>query len=359
MKKTIALLFGILLVISCTTSNDSNTTSNDSNGNSNTTGLPTLTTKTVSSIAATTAVSGGIIANDGGAAIIQKGLCWSTSANPTIALTTKTSSGMGTGAFTSNLTSLTVNTTYYVRAYATNGVGTAYGNQVSFTTLQNANGTNIAGPNITDIDGNAYTTVTNCGLTFAKQNLNVSKYSDGTPIPQVTSQTAWQSTTIGAWCYYNNDPASEAVYGKLYNWYAVAGIYNAAAETNPALRKKLAPTGWHVPTDAEWTSLTNCLGGQTIAGGKIKSTGTIQAATGLWNAPNTGATNASGFTGLPGGYRYNFGTFANMGFNGYWWSSSEINTALSWNHSLNYDNGDAGRDGFYKKYGFSVRCVRD
>lgn len=231
--------------------------------------LPTLSTTAVSSISITTVVSGGNISNDGGAAITTRGVCWSTSSNPTIALSTKTNDGTGTGAFTSNLTGLTANTTYYVKAYATNSFGTAYGNQFSFTTLQDPTVINVTGPNVTDIDGNTIQSVTNCGLTFTKQNLNVTKYTDGTPIPQVTDPTQWANLTTGAWCYYNNAPANGAIYGKMYNWYAVAGIYNSASATNPALRKKLAPTGWHVPTYTEWTELKNCLGGgQQLLGAK-------------------------------------------------------------------------------------------
>ena len=238
---------------------------------------------------------------------------------------------------------------------------------ITFKRPTNPNDINIAGPNVTDIDGNVYASVTNCGLTFTKQNLNVSKYSDGTPIPQVTNPTDWANLTTGAWCYYNNDPASEAVYGKLYNWYAAAGIYDAASLANPALRKKLAPTGWHVPTDSEWSSLINCLdpnadGGNTlpnVAGGKMKSTGTLQAGTGLWQSPNTDATNESGFTGLPGGCRCGAGTAAGIGIGGLWWSSSENDASSAWSRDLNNGNGNAfGYYGF-KKFGFSVRCLRD
>jgi uncharacterized protein (TIGR02145 family) len=218
----------------------------------------------------------------------------------------------------------------------------------------NTSGINIAGPNITDIDGNTYQSVTNCGFTFTKKNLNVSKYSDGTPIPQVTDPTQWANLTTGAWCYYNNDPANGAVYGKLYNWYAVAGIYDAASFANPALRKKLAPAGWHVPTDSEWTQLTDCLGGEGVAGGKMKSTGTS-----LWQSPNMDATNESGFTGLPAASRYDTGTFGVFGNFGNWWSSTESGTESAWDRSLFYSDGFAGSCTCYKRYGFSVRCLRD
>lgn len=225
---------------------------------------------------------------------------------------------------------------------------------ITFKRPTNSNGINIPGPNVTDMEGNTYQSVTNCGLTFTKQNLNVSTYSDGTPIPQVTDPTAWANLTTGAWCYYNNDAANGTTYGKLYNWYAAAGIYDAASLVNPALRKKLAPTGWHVPTDAEWTTLTTCLGGESVAGGKMKETGTAH-----WNSPNTDATNSSGFTGLPGGYRFDNGTFLGIGDYGHWWSSSEYGTTTAWYRTLNFWNGGVDRSWNYAVYGFSVRCLRD
>ena len=196
--------------------------------------------------------------------------------------------------------------------------------------------------------------VTICSQVWAAKNLDVTTYSDGTPIPQVTDPTAWANLTTGAWCYYNNDPANGAVYGKLYNWYAAAGIYDAASLSNPALRKNLAPTGYHVPTDAEWTTLTTCLGGESIAGGKMKETGTAH-----WISPNTDATNSSGFTGLPGGYRTNDGAFYIVGNFGYWWSSSEYNTTFAWSRNLDYNYGGANIYSSNERQGFSVRCLRD
>ena len=218
--------------------------------------------------------------------------------------------------------------------------------QAQITALQNANVTPL--PNVT-----IGTQI------WSSTNLDVTTYRDGTPIPQVTDPTAWAGLTTGAWCYYNNDPANGAVYGKLYNWYAVAGIHDAASLNNPSLRKQFAPQGWHIPSDAEWTTLTNFLGGSTLAGGKMKSTGTIQAGTGLWASPNAAATNESGFTGLPAGFRNSNGPFDFIGYYGMWWSSSEPNTASAWIRYLDYDDGSAYRTNYAKDYGFSVRCVRD
>jgi uncharacterized protein (TIGR02145 family) len=320
--------------------------------------LPTITTSAVSLITQTTASSGGNISSDGGAVVTARGVCWSTSASPTIALTTKTTDGTGTGAYTSNITGLTHNTIYYVRAYATNSLGTAYGNEVSFTTV-NPSSTSLA-----DIDGNIYQLVTICNKTWTKSNLNVSKYGDGTPIPQVTNPSQWANLTTGAWCYYENNTANGPIYGKLYNWYAVLGIYDAASGANPALRKKLAPTGWHIPTDTEWSALINCLdpnanGESNIAGGKMKSTGTIQASTGLWINPNQAATNESGYTGYPAGYRDFGGYFNFISYFGQWWSSAAYDASSAWLSGLNFSNGFAERGIESKKNGLSVRLLRD
>ena len=186
---------------------------------------------------------------------------------------------------------------------------------------------------------------------WSSTNLDVTTYRDGTPIPQVTDPTQWTNLTTGAWCYYNNDPANGAVYGKLYNWYAVAGIH----DTDPSTPNKiLAPQGWHVPSDIEWTTLTTFLGGESIAGGKMKSTGTS-----LWQSPNTAATNESGFTGLPAGGRDDYGSFSNIGLNGFWWSSSEFISNSAFNRYLYYNYSFVNRQFIFLNYGMSVRCLRD
>ena len=189
---------------------------------------------------------------------------------------------------------------------------------------------------------------------WSNRNLDVTTYRDGTPIPQVTDPTQWANLTTGAWCYYNNDPANGPIYGKLYNWYAVAGIHDNDPNTP---NKILAPTGWHVPSDNEWTILTTFLGGISLAGGKMKSSGTS-----LWQSPNTGATNESGFTGLPGGNRGNSGTvFFPSGIYGVWWSTTENNDIyLSiWAYQLTNTNNITLRDFFVKRWGLSVRCIKD
>jgi uncharacterized protein (TIGR02145 family) len=194
---------------------------------------------------------------------------------------------------------------------------------------------------------------------WTSKNLDVTTYRDGTPIPQVTDPVAWAALTTGAWCYYNNDPANGAIYGKLYNWYAVAGIH----DTDPSTPNKvLAPTGWHVASYAEWNSLSNFLGGYAVAGGIMKSTGTIQAGTGLWESPNTGATNDIGFNVLPGGYRSNQGDFYNI--NNEFWIS--FNTTPYAFRNLRYDRSEINSPnlfGYYnhftEKAGASIRCIKD
>jgi uncharacterized protein (TIGR02145 family) len=299
--------------------------------------IPVLTTTAASLITQASASSGGNITSDGGASVTARGVCWSTSADPTIALSTKTTNGTGTGVFTSSITGLNPNTAYYVRAYATNSVGTAYGTQVSFTTSSGGQtGT------VTDAEGNIYKTVTIGTQTWMAENLKTTKYNDGTTIPLVTDGTAWGALSTPGYCWYGNNAATyKATYGALYNWYTV----NTG---------KLCPTGWHVPTDEEWITLTDYLGGASVAGGKLKELGTVH-----WASPNAGATNATGFSALPGGYRYDYGPFNYIGSNGSWWTSNGIYTYDAWFRYMNYNNSGVSSYSTSKKNGNSVRCLRD
>ena len=215
------------------------------------------------------------------------------------------------------------------------------------------------GGGMTDINGNTYNSVIIGTQEWTKENLNVSEYSDGRPIPQVQDLTQWSNLTTGAWCYYANNIPNGQIFGKLYNWYAVAGIYDAASLANPALRANLAPAGWHFPTDTEWTQLTDYLGGAAVAGGKMKSAGSTSDGTGLWVGTNEYATNVSGFSGLPAGYRDNDGGFNYIRLNATWWSSSENDTTDAWWRSLNTNNGIVEGSYASKKYGFSVRLMNN
>lgn len=194
---------------------------------------------------------------------------------------------------------------------------------------------------IQDIENNYYRIVSIGTQVWMVENLMVTRYNDGTPVPLVTSDSEWNNTTSPAYTWYDNKSSE---YGALYNYYTVA-------DTNTL---NICPIGWHVPSDAEWTILTDFLGGLGNAGGHMKEAGLSH-----WNAPNTGANNQSGFTGLPGGYRDSSGPSILMGGSGYWWSSNEDSESHAWNRGLDYATVDAGRYSSYKKHGSSVRCLKD
>jgi uncharacterized protein (TIGR02145 family) len=309
--------------------------------------LATLSTLPMGNITATSAVSGGNITGGGGTPVTQRGVCWTTAPNPTTANNT-TNDGSGLGSYTSTLTGLVAGATYYVRAYAINSAGTAYGNQVQFTAA-GGGGADYLNPNltygsVTDQNGNTYATIVIGTQEWMAENLRTTTYANGDPIPNVTDGSQWIGLSTGAWAHYQNNAIYENPYGKLYNWYAVADPRN------------VCPTGWHVPTDAEWTVLSDYLGGEDVAGGKMKSTGTQ-----YWNLPNTGATNESGFSGLPGGYRdyQDNGAFYNLSFSGFWWAALEFDLDLASRKSLTEGTSLMGSGGFPKKIGISVRCLRN
>ena len=199
------------------------------------------------------------------------------------------------------------------------------------------------GEGATDIDGNTYQSVIIGTQEWMVENLRTTNYSDGTPIPNVTVNTEWGNLSTGAWCHYDNDNQHEATYGKLYNWYAV--------ETG-----KLCPTGWHVPTDAEWIVLTDYL----TANGHSGAEGRALKSTSGWYSGGNGTDNY-GFLGLPGGYRYGDGDFDYIGYDGNWWSSSQsqLYTNYAWNRYLDYYVDNVYSSYYNKKLGYSVRCLRD
>lgn len=194
---------------------------------------------------------------------------------------------------------------------------------------------------VIDIDGNVYHSVTIGSQVWMVENLKVTKFNDGTNIPNVTGALAWSNLVTPGYCYYNNDAANKNKYGNLYNWYAV----NTG---------KLCPTGWRVPTDADWTTLTNYLGGENIVGSKLKEKGTSN-----WWSPNAEATNETGFTGLPGGNRAINGSFGFTGIYGFWWSTSEINNTDVWGRSLCYFNIAVTKSLEPKGTGQSIRCIKN
>ena len=270
--------------------------------------LPIVATYSVTDITISTATCGGTVTYDGRDTVTVRGLCWNTTGTPTIA-DSKTLSGDGTGAFTFSFSGLTPGTTYYVRAYATNSIGTGYGSQVSFKT----NGV------FTDSrDGNVYATVQIGTQTWMAENLAYSPYS--TPLDMWSANAA---------CYYVFHRSTNTVY------------YNYTAALNSC------PTGWHLPSEAEWTTLSDDLGGDAVAGGKMKSV------TG-WDSPNTGASNESGFNALPDGYLLvGIGFLNNHWWSG-WWSISQYRCRF-----LEFDNSALGVTGFYYGNGYTVRCIKD
>jgi uncharacterized protein (TIGR02145 family) len=200
---------------------------------------------------------------------------------------------------------------------------------------------------VTDIDGNVYPTAEIGGQCWMAENLKVEHYGNGDSIPTGMSDSAWIATTSGAFVAYEGDPANVATYGLLYNWFTVIDS------------RGICPTGWHVPSESEQAVLISVLGGETVAGCKMKTTGTLSEGTGLWQSPNTAATNSSGFSGLPGGLRGFDGFFLALSGNGYWWTSSEHVSTLAWYWFLSYNYRGAYRSSTTKQFGLSVRCLKD
>jgi uncharacterized protein (TIGR02145 family) len=317
--------------------------------------LPELTTDTVIYISQTMAQSGGTVTVFGGDEVIELGVCWSTYPTPTVADQRIFSPGLQI-SFSRILTDLTPGTTYYVRAYLTNSVGTGYGNTISFTTL------NYAGT-VTDNDGNVYPTIIIGNQEWMAKNFQGTHYRNGDAIPNVVDNTAWQALTTGAYCEYDNNETNVVTYGRLYNWYAVKDSCN------------IAPAGWHVPSDDEWKQLEIYLGmDPEVAdqqgyrwtngneGGMLKEIGTSH-----WFYPNTGATNESCFSGLPGGQRRFDGDFDDIDHHAFFWTFTDFgywddeNLISTYPHTRELSSLYSGifREYDFKVAGLSVRCVKD
>jgi uncharacterized protein (TIGR02145 family) len=295
--------------------------------------LPILITSEISNIAYNTASSGGTISSNGGSGIISKGVCWSTSQNPTI-INEKTVNTTGNTTFTSSITGLIQNTNYNVRAYATSSNGTAYGNQINFTTQAGDQSTRPI-----DVDGNVYHSVTIGTQVWMVENLKVTHFRNGYDITNVTDNLAWSEAGM-SYCNYDNNENNSSIYGRLYNRSATMSYYN------------LAPVGWHVPKDQELFILEQFLGGDKTSGGKLKERGITH-----WQSPNTSATNSSGFTALPSGYRNFDGSFEDLGISCYYWSAGGWAEHYIW--TLKYSNAGFGISFGSDYNGYSIRCIRD
>jgi len=267
---------------------------------------------------------------DIGENINSYGHCWATIPNPTI--NDLKTSFIGTPLkqveFMSELDPLNSMTKYYVRAYVVTELDTFYSNETDFSTLT-----------LSDINGNDYKVVKIGTQLWMAENLKTTRYNDGIDIPR---DAAWQKDTTGAYAWFNNEEVSfKPLYGALYNWFVV----NTG---------KICPSGWHLPSDAEWTQLTDYLGGIDNAGGKLKESGTAH-----WDSPNTGATNETGFTALPSGCRYWDGTFSNNRACSYFWSATKSNSTEALYRGLYMDTDNIFRGQILKQTGFSVRCLKN
>jgi uncharacterized protein (TIGR02145 family) len=308
---------------------------------------PDVFTAAVSGVLYSTAICGGNVTNDGGSFVVSRGACWSVSENPTT-IDNKTIDGAGAGEYSSSLYALKPGTVYYVRAYATNSKGTEYGDEISFTTkiADVKFNTSLTYGTLTDIEGKNYKTIPIGIQTWMAENLKTTKYNDGSAIPKIVDNGQWTNIVTPAYSWFeDNDSLYATIYGAYYNFFTVS-------------TGKLCPAGWHVPSDTEWQVLVDFLGGNKIAGSKIKETGTNN-----WIFSNKDATNATGFTALPSGMRGTLdGTFSGQGYYGGWWSSTAVDPsplASAWNRWVHGDTTVVARSQIFKKDGFNVRCVKD
>ncbi len=293
---------------------------------------PTVMTAEVIDIDKTSATCGGTVTSDGNDEVTVRGVCWSTDQTPVIS-DDRTRDGSGTGTYTSSITGLYCNTTYYVRGYAINGEGTGYGNTVSFTTEEE-----IVEP-ITDIDGNVYNIVVIGSQVWMAENLKVTHYWNGDVIPHVADYDEWRELTEGAYCNYANDPIIASFYGHLYNFDAVIDSRN------------ICPEGWHIPSRYEWETLIDYLGGESVAGGKLKSFTS-------WEHNGNG-TNESGFSALPAGIRNsNYENYIWLGENTYFWSSTSMGD-YAYSFGLFYFDSEIHTSTSGNLQGYSIRCIRD
>ena len=384
-------------VIANSTAHVSYTSGNRSNGFSvrclrdqsgNTAQVPTVTTSLVSEVATTSATCGGNVTSDGGASVTVRGVCWSTSQNPTVN-DSHTTDGGGMGSFTSNITGLAANTIYYVRAYATNSAGTAYGEEVTFTTLS-AGGTAVIDskscpgtPTVTDHEGNVYATVQIGDQCWMRDNLRT------TTSPTTGTYLIPAASTVGTYTgkqarWYNNDSATYAPmnYGLLYNWNAAVDTFNTAygetsvntsysnavSVTFSGHRRGICPAGWHLPSVAEWTQLTNYVSSQSeytcdsinnyIAKALASTEGWITYTDNCAVGNDPSSNNATGFSAVPAGI-CSGSSFNGAGYGANFWSSTQNSSYAAWHRYLGYNYAYVDRSNYTKHSGLSVRCLRD
>ena len=300
---------------------------------------PTVSTTEISNTGTFIPTTGGAILENGGKPVIKTGICWSTHPLPTTDDNISEDRALQSSLdlypyFISHPYGLIPSTTYYLRAYATNLVGTGYGEQKIFVTPQAA---------VFDLDGNPYSSVNIGSQVWLVENLKTTRYANGDIIPKIPDLTDWYNTVSGAWSYYDNDAQYEIPYGKLYNWFAVSDSRN------------LCPSGWHFPKDEEWSLMIDYLGGNNVAGGKLKESGTTH-----WVSPNNGASNLTGFTALPGGSRPGTPGYIHiLGFNSLFWTSTAFSSEEALTVSFFQSSIEINRVTYTKQWGFSARCIKD
>ena len=327
--------------------------------------IPVVTTGTIIKVTTSSATCEGTIIHKGSDSIIARGICWSTNSVPNLRDDNFTLNGAGAGIITDSLTNLNAGTTYFARAYAKTANGNYYGDVLQITTEKDTSLPDpILNPNLTygtmtDIDGNVYNTITIGSQTWMAENLIVTKYRNGETIPSVTNNTDWNALTSGAQSTYNNNSELNSIrkFGRLYNFYAVSDARN------------IAPEGWHIATDVEWTTLTNYLSNNL---GTSSSVVKALAAASDWPVSivadaigyidqntYTLLNNSSGFAALPAGIRGEYGVFNYVSNYGGWWTSTGNDNSTAWFRSLSFYSTTIGKNFYSKHYGLSVRCVKN
>lgn len=288
---------------------------------------------------------GGNVKNEGSSGISDRGIFISLYSNPENT-GTKYQIDKGMGLFSDLIPGLTPNTTYFAKAFAVNNSGISFGNEISFST-----GSISDYQSIKDIDGNIYYAIKIGEQTWLSENLRATRFNDGTEIPNITTNSEWSRMTTPAYCFYYNNPGYKTTYGALYNWYTVDTASNG--------QKNVCPSGWHVPVREEYSTLVAYLGGESLAGIKLKEKGES-----YWkNYSPTSGDNSSGFSALPGGLRYgesdaSYQQFYLMESVATWWSSTGPLKAVSMETGYN-QSGAYIYDFHNKRTGVSVRCIKD
>ncbi len=295
--------------------------------------FPLVTTTLPSVIASFFSIATGNVTYDGGGTISERGVFFGKYQNPELT-GTKIVSGSGIGVFTAQLTDLSENTSYYIKSYAINAAGIGYSDQITFTT----------NTTIKDIENNSYGMVKIGVSWWLTENLKTKKYNNGddilTTTPAIKDITG-ESAPKYQWAYDSSE-ANVAVYGRLYTAFVISDS------------RGICPTGWHVATSADWNTLVVLLGGASVAGGKLKESGTMH-----WKNPNGGATNEYGFSALPSGFRADHGYFANINQVVDYYSGDESSSTSNWIYEIGFNYGTLGISNTTKKYGLPIRCVKN